>query len=272
MKTKDLFDVDGRSVVVTGGASGIGLGIAQALAQNGARVTIADIDAAALEKALPRLGGQAAGEQLDVTDRPAVERMFDAVAQRTGGVDVVFANAGVGGGPGFAIPVGPGGENPGGTIDGAPDSEWNQVIAINLLGARNTCAAAARLMKARGKGGRIIVTSSAAAIVNATFVSTAYHASKAGVSHMVRQLAAELAPHQILINSIAPANFVTNIGGGAMYDDAVKAVFARNSLLRRVAEIEEIAGVALFLASNASGYVTGVQIPIDGGACVMGPT
>ncbi|WP_076858310.1 SDR family NAD(P)-dependent oxidoreductase [Bradyrhizobium mercantei] len=272
MKIHDLFDVGGRSIVVTGGASGIGLAIARALAENGARVTIADVNSNALEKALPLLGDDAAAERLDVVDRGAVERVFDAIDHHRNGIDVVFVNAGIGGGPGFAAPNGERGVNHEGTIDGSADAEWNDVIAINLTGARNTCAAAARVMKARGKGGRIIATSSAAAILNAPFVSTAYHASKAGMAHMIRQLAIELAPHNILVNAIAPANFVTNIGDGAMQNPAVKALFARNSLLGRVAETEEICGVALFLASAASSYITGTQVRVDGGACLIGPS
>lgn len=272
MKIQNLFNVAGRSVVVTGGASGIGLGIASALAENGARVTIVDVKAEALGRALPLIAGDAAAERVDVSDRAAVDRAFDAIDRSRDGIDAVFVNAGIGGGPGFAIPVGECGVNPEGTVDGSPDDEWNQVIAVNLTGARNTCAAAARIMKARGKGGRIIATSSAAAIVNVPFVSTAYHASKAGVAHMIRQLAIELAPHNILVNAIAPANFVTDIGDGAMRNEAIKAVFARNSLLGRVAKTEEICGVALFLVSDASSYVTGTQIRVDGGACVMGPS
>lgn len=268
MKTDQLFDVRERSVVITGGASGLGLGIARALADNGARVTIADINAAAIEKVLPQLGPEASGEILDVTDRQAADRAFDAIDRRRGGIDVVFANAGVGGAGGF---VGPNGaENPEATIDGTPDTEWRQVISVNLDGARNTCAAAARVMKARGRGGRIIITSSAAAQINVPFVSTAYHVTKAGVSHLRRQLAIELAPHQILVNTISPANFITNIGDGAMYDEAVQATFARTSLLGRMAEAEEIAGLALFLASGASSFVTGADLLIDGGACLAG--
>lgn len=88
---------------------------------------------------------------------------------------------------------------------------------------------------------------------------------------MVRQVASELAPHGILVNAIAPANFLTNIGDGAMQNEAVRAIFACNSLLRRVAETSEIAGIALFLASPAASFVTGTQIRVDGGACVTGP-
>lgn len=269
MKIAELFDVAGKSVVVTGGASGLGLGIARAFADNGARVTIADISAAAIESALPGLGPDAAGEVLDVSDRAAADRAFDAIDLRRGGIDVVFANAGISGGPGFSSPNG--GEIADGTIDGCHDGDWNQVVAVDLTGARNTLAAAARVMKARGRGGKIVVTSSGAALRNVPFVSTAYHAAKAGVSHLSRQVALELAPHGIRVNVIAPASFVTNIGGGAMGDAAVREVFARYSPFRRVAEVREIVGAALFLASDASSWVTGVELLVDGGSALLGP-
>lgn len=271
MKIQQVFDVAGRSVVITGGASGLGLGMARALADNGARVTIADLDAAAIERALPLLGAEAAGEVLNVAERADVDRAFDAIDRSRGGVEVVFANAGVGGGPGFGLSGGVG-ENPQGTIDGSPDAEWDQVISVNLTGVRNTLAAAARVMKARGRGGRLVVTSSAAALANVPYVSTAYHAAKAGASHLVRQAAVELARHGILVNSIAPANFITNIGGGAMYNEEVQALFARNSLLLRNADLTEIAGLALYLASDASSFVTGAEFVIDGGASLVGPS
>lgn len=268
MKIARLYDVTGRSVVVTGGASGIGLAIAQAFAANGARVTIADINADAIANVLPELGPDAAGEVLDIADRAATDRLFDAIAGRRGGIDVVFANAGISGDRGFA---GPGGvEYAPGTIDGCPDAEWDKVISVGLTGSRNTAAAAARVMKAAGQGGKIVLTSSGAAIRNVSFVSTAYHVAKAGVSHLCRQLALELAPHGIRVNTIAPVSFVTNIGGGGMHDKAVQNLFARQSPFGRVAQPKEIAGAALFLGSDASSWVTGAELVVDGGSTLMG--
>lgn len=270
MKANDLFNLDDRSAVVVGGASGIGLGIARALIDNGARVTIADVDDGAIARALVELGPQARAVHLDITDRPAVDRLFDAVDAEYGRLDILFANAGIGGNGGCRFPH-PGEENPEGTIDGCSDSEWNEVIAVNLTGTRNVCAAGARVMKKHRKGGRIILTSSVAGIRNVPFVSTAYHASKAAVSHLGRMLAVELAPHRIMVNIISPANFITNIGGGAMLEPSVQAVFARGSLLQGLAQPDEIAGLALLLASDASAFITGVETPIDGGACLIGP-
>lgn len=268
MRIERLFSVKDKSAVVTGGASGLGLGIARALAANGAKVAIIDINPDTIASAVAELGGEASGVAADITDVRSICRALDEIDAEHGGIEILFANAGIGGEPGFG--AAPQGQNPAGTIDGCPDAEWHKVIDVNLNGTRNTLAAAARLMKARRRGGKIVITSSCAALLNVPFVSTAYHAAKAGTSHLGRQLAVELAPHGIRVNIISPANFVTNIGGGSMALDEVKAIFASTSLLNRVAELNEIAGLALFLASDASSYVTGVEIAIDGGSLLAG--
>lgn len=268
LKIERLFGVEGKVAVITGGASGIGLTIAQALIVNGATVTIVDLDRAAIDAGLAQLGPAASGLVADIADPVSIAAALAEIDERYGGVDIVFANAGIGGEPGFG--AAPEGQNAAGTIDGCPDDEWRKVIDVDLSGVRNTLAASARVMKPRGRGGKIVITSSCAALLNVPFVSTAYHAAKAGASHLGRQVAIELAPFGIHVNMISPANFATGIGDGSMQRDEVQDIFARTSLLGRLARLDEIVGVALLLVSDAGSYLTGLEIPVDGGSLIAG--
>jgi NAD(P)-dependent dehydrogenase (short-subunit alcohol dehydrogenase family) len=264
MNAAALFDVSDLATVVTGGASGIGLAYAGVMADNGARVTIMDADKKALGEVVERCRGagqDVRGEVVDVTDRAALERSFDATARHYGRLDVVFANAGIGGGPGFLKLDGE--RNPDRALENIPSDLWDKVIAIDLTSVFFTLQAAARHMKARG--GRIIVTTSISAIRTETFVAAPYVAAKAGAAQLVRQAAHELARYNITVNAIAPGPFVTNISGGRLKDPAVRAPFERFSPMRRVGEPDDIKGLALFLASPAASLITGAQIVIDGG-------
>jgi len=138
------------------------------------------------------------------------------------------------------------------------------VIDINLNGVFATLRAAARHMKPR-KFGRIIVTTSLAAFISEASIGAAYMASKAGAAHLMHNVALELAAYNITVNAIAPGFFITNIGGGHAHDPAVQARIAKSVPMHRVGFPDDMKGLALFLASPASGYVTGAQIPIDGG-------
>jgi NAD(P)-dependent dehydrogenase (short-subunit alcohol dehydrogenase family) len=266
MKTAELFDVRGLVTIVTGAASGIGLAYAEVMADNGARVTLMDRDASSLDVAVRRLaerGGDVRGQTLDVTDRPGLRAGIDAVAAHYGRLDVVFANVGIDSPPGF---LGMNGErNAGGAFENVSDERWDLVMETNLTSMFGTIKAAVPHMKKNAKGGRIIVTTSVAAIRGEAIVGMPYMPAKAGAAHLVRQAALELAKYNILVNAIAPGPFVTNIAGGHMRDPATVAAFARFSPLHRLASTDEIQGLALFLASPASSYVTGSQIVIDGG-------
>lgn len=268
LQINHLFGVENKGAVITGGASGIGLVIAEGLIANGATVHLIDVNQVAIDAAVSQLGDRASGVVADVTDRAATAAAFAAIDEAWGGIDIVFANAGVGGNPGFG--AAPEGQNPDGTIDGSSAAEWDLVLGVNLTGTRNTLAAAARAMKARARGGKIVITSSCAALMNVPFVSSAYHAAKAGTSHFGRQMAIELAPFGIHVNMISPANFVTHMGDGAMQQEEVQHIFARTSLLGRMARLDEILGVALLLCSDASSYMTGIEIPVDGGSLIAG--
>lgn len=143
---------------------------------------------------------------------------------------------------------------------------WDRSIAINLTGAYNTMRHAARLMKLQAKGGSIIATASNAGLITEPIVPMPYHPAKAGVLHMVRALALELAEYRIRVNAIAPGPFVTNIGGGwAKNDPAVHKAFDASVPLGSMAETWQIKPLALLLASDASSYMTGAHVVIDGG-------
>lgn len=266
------FDIAGRSALVTGAASGLGLAFAEVLAEAGARVTLTDIDRDGAERKAGRLraaGLEARADGLDVADRAACAAVFDAHAAAFGGLDICFANAGLGEGPGFVAPDGS--RVPDGQVDTYDDALWDRSIAINLTGSYNTMRNAARLMKAGGKGGSIIATASNAGLILEPIVPMPYHPAKAGVLHMVRALALELARYRIRVNAIAPGPFVTNFGGGwAKKDPAVRKAFDATIPLGSMAETDQIKPLALLLASDASSYVTGATMLIDGGVA-LGP-
>jgi len=260
MKTSSLFDVTGLVTIVTGGASGIGMAYADAMADNGAKVTIFDNDKTRLDEATKKLGAR--GRIVDVTDKAALHRAFDDIVEEEGRLDVVFANAGIGGGPGFLTLDGK--RNAERAFEKLDDAMWDRIVKMDLTVLFWTIQAAAKHMKT-GQGGRIIVTTSISAIKTESFVGAPYVAAKAGAAQLVRQAALELAEYNILVNAIAPGPFVTNISGGRLQDESVQAALAKYCPLKRLGFAEDIQGLALFLASPASKYMTGASLTVDGG-------
>ena len=269
MKIANLFNVEGYGVVVTGGASGIGLGYAEALAANGARVTILDVHEQNLVNETRRLQGaglEVRGEAVDVTDHRALDAAVDAAARLYGGLDVMFANAGIDPGAGF-IGGWPGAERPRvpeGAFENYTDERWNRLIEINLNGVFATVRAAVRHMKPR-QSGRIIVTTSLASTRVEPAIGAAYMAAKAGIKNLMRSVALELAAYNITVNAIAPGYIVTNIGDGHAHNPVEQKAVAKTIPMHRVGFPEDMQGVALFLASHASDYITGQEIIVDGG-------
>ncbi|GAA0906427.1 SDR family NAD(P)-dependent oxidoreductase [Pseudonocardia zijingensis] len=254
-----LFRVEGRGAVVTGAGSGLGLATARVLARNGARVTLADVDEAGLQRAAADLAEEGCAVRTavaDVADRGAVDALMADAAAWDSGLHIAFANAGISAGPGFVAPEG--------RLDAVDDERWQRVLDVNLTGVLHTVRAAAHHM-VTGYG-RIVVISSLAGIRADPLVGYAYTATKAGVVALVRNAALELAPRGILVNAIAPGAFVTNIGKANPGRGRVVEEFARAAALNRLGDPAELEGLALFLASPASSYVTGAVLPIDGGA------
>lgn len=265
------FDIAGRSALVTGGASGIGLAYAEALAESGANVTIADLRPDAAEKEAARLRGlgwTVRSEEIDVASESSVAAAFDAHKAAYGGIDITFANAGIASGNGFMSAMG--GRDADSQIDTIACEHWQRTLRVNVMGVFHTVRHAARLMKEGGRGGSIVVTSSHASTIVVPIVATAYMAAKAGVSHLVRTVALELAEYRIRVNAIAPGSFVTNIGGGILFDPAVREVWDKKVPLGGMAETRQMKGLALYLASDASDFMTGSELIIDGGVALAG--
>ncbi|MEZ5996503.1 MAG: glucose 1-dehydrogenase [Hyphomonadaceae bacterium] len=252
---RSLFDLAGKTVLVTGGARGIGNAIAAACGAWGARIIVADLNAEAAEAAASRLremGVAASALGCDVTQSDAVEAMFD-VAESEGGVDVVFNNAGVS----ARIPA-----------EHYPDADFQSMLNLNVNGVFFVMRAAARRWIATGRSGRIINLASFAGLV-ADPLSAPYAASKGAVVQLTRTCAVEWAPHGILVNAIAPGYVRTEMTAHTLDQPEAGAVIRAKTALGRPAQPAEIAGAAVFLAGRASSYVTGAVLAVDGGWTAM---
>jgi NAD(P)-dependent dehydrogenase (short-subunit alcohol dehydrogenase family) len=261
MKQADLFDIKGQVAFVTGAASGLGRAYAEVMAQNGAKTVLADMDAAGLEKVVATLksaGCDVEQTVLDIGDTDALRAAIDATAARHGRLDIMFANAGGSAGPGFELV-------PTGSIDLTDLAAFDRSIQINLRATFLTIRMAAAHMK-RQKSGSIIATTSIAGTRSEPLVGYGYVAAKAAINNVVRHAAVDLAPHNVRVNAIAPGPFLTNIAGGRLHrePEAVKK-FTAMIPMGRIAQPDEIKGLALLLASPAGSFITGMVIPIDGG-------
>jgi NAD(P)-dependent dehydrogenase (short-subunit alcohol dehydrogenase family) len=259
-----MFGVRGRSVLVTGAASGLGRAMAEVMAEWGADVTLADIDRARLEEVVGELTGrglQARGRRVDVADPVDVRALVEFTEGASGRLDVVFANAGISAGPGPLTEEG--------RIENVDLARWRHVLDTNLTGVFTTIQAAVAPLRRAG-GGSIVATASIAGLRGHRLVGYGYAATKAGVANLVRQAAGELARDGIRVNAIAPGAFRTSIGGDRDRTEIDRA-FIADAPMGRIAMPEEIKGIALFLASPAAGFITGETIAIDGGALACTP-
>lgn len=200
MKAEQLFDVKRKTAIVTGAASGLGLAMAQVLAENGARVVLADVDAAHLRDAAAPLeahGCEVFTEVADIADFARLDAMIAGIAARFGGLDVVFANAGRSAGPGYGSPEG--------MLENVSLDRWEQSMRVDLDGTFATMQSAARIMKMQRRGS-IVVTASIAAFKSSPLPAYAYHAAKAAVTQTVRVAAKELGPYNVRVNAIVPVH------------------------------------------------------------------
>ncbi len=254
---QELLNLTSKSAIVTGGAKGIGQGIAYRLAEAGAAVLVADIDeAAARETAndLTSKGWRAASFTVDVSDETQVQAMITTCKEQFGSVDILVNNAGI---------------YPSEPVAQMSAEDFERVIHVNLRSVFLTTKHAAEVMKPQG-GGKIINITSIDALHPSMVGLAHYDASKHGVWGFTKNSALELAQHNIWVNAIAPGG-ITTPGVAAMSqgatpnEEATKAFMAKLPM-HRMGEPDEIGMVALFLASDMSSYMTGEQIVVDGGA------
>ena len=234
--------LQGKLALITGGGSGIGEGIAKAFAENGARVIVADVNEAGAARVAAETGGEYYG--LDVSNRAAC----DALAAKVGPISVLVNNAGI--------------IRRGKLESGTARQDWDATMAVNLDGPYNMVTAFLDQLKTT-KGSVINIGSiqSFVALPN----SAAYTTSKGGVRALTKALAIELSPQGVRVNAIGPGMIATPLNANARQNPDYMANFAQRIPLGRLGEPADIAGPAVFLASDLARYVTGVTLPVDGG-------
>lgn len=248
------FGLDGEVALVTGASSGIGQSIALALGRAGVAVGCGARNATRCAETVDRIrdaGGRAIAVEWDVTDPAQATAAVDAVEQAFGPLGLAVNNAGVGAGT-PALELTPG--------------QWQAVLDTNLTGVFFSCQAEARAMRAHGRGAIVNIASISATIANRNLTQAQYNASKAAVVHLTKSLAVEWAPLGLRVNAVSPGYTLTPMNRRPEVADLV-AEFADTTPLGRLAEPEEIAGPVLFLLGPAAGYITGVDLLVDGGYC-----
>lgn len=260
-------ELAGKVAVITGGASGIGRATVELFVAEGAKVVIADVADAAGEALAKALGDSVVYQHTDVSEPAAMQALVDTAVTRFGGLDVMFNNAGISTKP-----------YPSFVDDELED--FDRVMRVNVLGPMLGTRNAARIMKARGLGGVILNNASIAGTLAGIGMMT-YRASKAALIQFSKSSAIDLAQHGIRVNCIVPGHVRTELSSfgqagadaalAARIEEGVNAVYLSNQLIKRRGEPDDVAQVALFLASDRSRHMTGAVLPVEGGVTAGDP-
>ena len=248
------FDLTGKVAVISGGATGIGRGIAEGLADAGAQIVIAARRLSKCREACDeiheRTGVKTFPGRCDITDRNEVERFVDEVIKEFGHIDILVNNSGLGGN-----------EKP---ILKMDEADWDSVVDTNLKGVFNLSQAVVKKMVERGQGGKVINVASIGALIAWPRMSS-YCASKGGCVQLTKVMALEWARYNIQVNAILPGYFETPMNTEFFATEAGKQAIKTSIPMQRIAQIEEVKGAAILLASRASSFMTGSAIVVDGG-------
>lgn len=252
-----LFNNTGKVAIVTGGGSGIGKTAAEALSESGATVAITGRTLEKVQKAAEEIqnktGNTVQGFQGDVTNSDDIKRFLSEINEAFGQIDILVNNAGT---------LAPG------TIDSLDEEGWDHVMNTNAKSIFFTTQAVVPYMKENNYG-RIINTASVAGEVSLSF-SSVYGTSKAAAIHQTKQLALELAPYNITVNSVSPWFFKTDMNESDLENEDFRTAVENRSPMKRLGELEELKSSFLFFASPASSYVSGQNVFVDGGMTVYG--
>ncbi len=253
----DLFSIRGKVALVTGGSRGIGLMIARGFVEAGARVYVSSRKAAACEEVARELsaGGECHALPADLSTQAECDRLAADLASREPALHILVNNAGA---------------NWGAPLADYPDEAWDKVLALNVKGVFHlTRALLPQLEKAAQPGdpARVINIGSIDGLRVPVLETYAYSASKAAVHHLTRALARQLAPRGITVNAIAPGPFESKMMAATL--DRFRDAIVASCPLGRIGEPEDMAGVAIYLASRAGAYLTGATIPVDGGISTL---
>ena len=248
-----MFDVNGKSTIVTGAASGIGRELALGLAEAGAHVACVDQDNDGMQRTavdISAAGGQSTAIETDVTDAAAVRRMAARVAKEFGRIDILVNCAGV---------------NQQAPAEEMSEETWNHVIGVNLTGTFLVNQAVALQMIGQGGGSIVNISSFVSSHIVQTDFQSAYYASKAGVAMLTKALAVEWAKYNIRVNAIAPGFTATPMFRTDREKNKDEALLLARVPMERFQEPRDLLGVVIFLVSGASSYVTGHELFSDGG-------